>query len=227
MNHVTQQRKIQHRLAGSSGVALFEFALMLPLWLTLIAGAIEIPRLLVVDKRLRMSARFCADVFSRVPPNDQKKQNELCTGKLPKLLKSTYDLDLIVSPPLYAQMDTGGLLNQILTHQITSLIGNIATFGEYGRMVTMLFNMDKAVAAECYEKYRQPLLHNSLLQITLGAEMMHRLQTRKARCVMPYRNGGFIRRKGEDSPARTKFDDISKKLQEAEELSDQQMRKKK
>ena len=53
------------RLGRDSGVVMLEFALMMPLLLTLIAGVVEVPHMLLYRPRALNAARVIADIRSR------------------------------------------------------------------------------------------------------------------------------------------------------------------
>lgn len=141
---------IAARLADTRGVAVVELALMLPLFLTLIAGVIEVPRLLIAQNRALNLARVAADLRSRnnglLPAGDSLKS-------LADSLGGTYALgDCIRLLPKTKGVDSlkvSGILHKMFGSSISNLIGNVFSGKEYQRTFSNILGMDGLYRGEC------------------------------------------------------------------------------
>ncbi len=180
-------RTVIRRLRRDSGVVMLEFALMMPLLLTLIAGVVEVPHMLIYRPRALNAARVIADIRSRnndAMPSDSnlKKVQEKLFGDLS-------------GKPVLTQVKVAKM-NPTVTKKFSSfvdfclvkIITGVLTFGEAGRLLSTPLGLDYFSGGQVKVETRTVLPKEFLCYAIdwKGGDKMH-FQSRV--CRMPNRSG--------------------------------------
>ena len=158
------------RLGRDSGVVMLEFALMMPLLLTLIAGVVEVPHMLLYRPRALNAARVIADIRSR---NDDAMPSDANLKKVQEKLFGDLSGNPSVTPVNFCAV---------------RIITGVLTFGESGRLLSTPLGLDYFSGGQVKVETRT-LLPKEFLCYAIdwkGDEKMH-FQSRV--CRMPNRNG--------------------------------------
>lgn len=175
------------RLRRDSGVVMLEFALMMPLLLTLIAGVIEVPHMLLYRPRSLNAARVIADIRSR-------DRNAMPSGANVKKIQEKLFGDLpgkpAVKPVNVTKMNptVTKKFSSFLEFRLVKIVTGILTFGEAGRLLNTPLELDYFSGGQVKVE-TQTLLPKEFLCYAIdwkGDEKMH-IQSRV--CRMPNRNG--------------------------------------
>ena len=175
------------RLGRDSGVVMLEFALMMPLLLTLIAGVVEVPHMLLYRPRALNAARVIADIRSR---NDDAMPSDANLKKVQEKLFGDLSGNPSVTPVNVAKMNPTVIkkFSSFVDFCAVRIITGVLTFGESGRLLSTPLGLDYFSGGQVKVETRT-LLPKEFLCYAIdwkGDEKMH-FQSRV--CGMPNRNG--------------------------------------
>ena len=175
------------RLRRDSGVVMLEFVLMMPLLLTLIAGVVEVPHMLLYRPRALNAARVIADIRSR---NNDAMPSDASMKKVQEKLFGDLSGNPAVTPVNVAKMNPAVTkkFSSFVNFSAVKIVTGLLTFGESGRLLSTPLGLDYFSGGQVKVEART-LFPKEFLCYAIdwkGDDKMH-FQSRV--CRMPNRNG--------------------------------------
>ena len=183
-----------HRLCGSRGAVVLEFAVALPFFLTLICGIVEVPHIMRYRARALNAARVIADIkASNNNAVPEGNKNTSSGAEIKKKITAQLLDDLYGNPeitfynPGVKIPPVTGAVKSILGNIAVNIIGSILTFGEYDRLVTKVLKIDYFCSSAARIRFKT-VLPGSFLTSYMGKSGSH-WEVDSTACYMPNRNG--------------------------------------
>lgn len=156
---LTMITKLRHLWKTESGIAAIEFALMLPVLLTLFLGGFEMSRYVLIHQKAEKVAYTVTDVTTQFDSVTNAELAQVLTAATQLMLPYTFGADGVViitsvyqsgtvNPPVVKWRYTGGG-----TLARTSQIGSVNGYATLPQNLT-LNDKDNVIVAEVYYRFR-------------------------------------------------------------------------
>ncbi len=185
MNRKSDRQK--RRLLRDRGVVMVEFALMMPLWLTVFAGFVEVPRMMAYRPRAINSARIVADFRGR---NDDKLPSDQNKKMIEKILWADFGgkPSMTVIDEKIMTAKAAETMKKYAGNTFVKVVVGLLTAGEWSRLFTQILDADTFSAGKVrIEAYT--ILPVEFLEYFIGWHGGSKLKITSPVCRMPNQSG--------------------------------------
>lgn len=175
------------RLRRDSGVVMLEFALMMPLFLTLFAGVVEVPHMLIYRPRVLNAARIVADIRSR---NNDAMPSDTNLKKIQEKLFGELSGKPVLTQVTVAKMNPTVIkkFSSFVNFSVIKIFAGTFTFGETGRLLNTPLGLDYFSGGQVKVE-TQTLLPKDFLCYAIDWKGNEKMHFQSSVCRMPNRNG--------------------------------------